>query len=524
MADSADFSKKDIKMDCGDGKSCDMNLDCMKCDKANCTIRKYDYDKMGKEVDLMERVRLKKANRENLYSITPPFPKSNFLMELSNACNHNCLFCAHQKMHRKPHKMSKETGFRILREAYELGTREVGFYATGEPFLSKELPEFISEAKRLGYTYVYLTSNGSLATPEKIQQVIDAGLDSIKFSVNAPNRKMYKFIHGKDDFDKVFEHLKYLNQYRKECGRNFKIYLTGILTRFTEFLKDDYFTVFDGLADQIVFKYVYNQGGYMPEIDPLLRCECDKEERRACNLPFDAISVTAECYLSIENADYDNMLIMADLNKVSLKDGWYGEKMKDMRRRFMEDDLEGTICDGCVHHDCRMAKPTMPECSVIEGKYNFSDEQVRKRIRDAGFTIYVPMSADLIHPGHINILKKASLYGKVIVGLFSDEAISSYKKPPVMTYEQRKIVIENIKGVDEVIPQKTKDYTDNLIALKPDFMIHGTDWRNGPLAQVRQKAIDLMKTWGGQVVEPEYTEGVSSSQIKQKIHSITDRH
>lgn len=262
----------------------------------------------------------------------------------------------------------------------------------------------------------------------------------------------------------------------------------------------------------------------MPEIDPLLRCECDKEERRACNLPFDAISVTAEGYLSIENADYDNMLIMADLNKVSLKDGWYGEKMKDMRRRFMEDDLEGTICDGCVHHDCRKANPTMPECSVIEGKYNFSDEQVRKRIRDAGFTIYVPMSADLIHPGHINILKKASLYGKVIVGLFSDEAISSYKKPPIMTYEQRKIVIENIKGVDEVIPQKTKDYTDNLIALKPDFMIHGTDWRNGPLAQVRQKAIDLMKTWGGQVVEPEYTEGVSSSQIKQKIHSITDRH
>ena len=72
MADSADFSKKDIKMDCGDGKSCDMNLDCMKCDKANCTIRKYDYDKMGKEVDLMERVRLKKANRENLYFFSRP--------------------------------------------------------------------------------------------------------------------------------------------------------------------------------------------------------------------------------------------------------------------------------------------------------------------------------------------------------------------------------------------------------------------------------------------------------------------
>lgn len=511
------FTSKDIQMECSETNTCDMNMDCMKCDKANCTLRMYDYDKMGKDVDLMERVRLKKANRDNLYSLTPPFPKSNFLMEISNTCNHNCLFCAHQKMQRKPHKMNKETGFRILREAYELGTREVGFYATGEPFLSKELPKYISEAKRLGYTYVYLTSNGSLATPERIRAVIDAGLDSIKFSVNAPNRKMYKFIHGKDHFDTVFENLKYLNQYRKESGQNYKIYLTGILTRFTEALKDDYYEVFKGLADQIVFKYVYNQGGYMPEIDPLLRCECDKEERRPCNLPFDAISVTAEGYLSVENADYDNMLIMADLNKVSLKDGWYGEKMQDMRRRFMEDDLCGTICDGCVHHDCRAARATMPEYSPVQGEYSFSDELVKKRIAEAGFSIYVPMSADIIHPGHINILKKAAMYGKVIVGLFSDEAIASYKKPPLMTYDQRKIIVENIKGVSEVIPQITKDYSNNLIKLKPDFMIHGTDWREGPLAEVRQKAIDLMKTWGGQIVEPDYTEGVSSSALKRKM-------
>lgn len=127
------------------------------------------------------------------------------------------------------------------------------------------------------------------------------------------------------------------------------------------------------------------------------------------------------------------------------------------------------------------------------------------------------MSADLVHPGHINILKKAALYGKVIVGLFTDEAISSYKKAPLMSYEQRKIVIENIKGVSEVIPQTSKDYTDNLIKLKPDFMIHGTDWREGPLSEVRVKAINLMKTWGGQVIEPEYTKGVSSSGLKKRI-------
>jgi len=131
--------------------------------------------------------------------------------------------------------------------------------------------------------------------------------------------------------------------------------------------------------------------------------------------------------------------------------------------------------------------------------------------------VYLPMSADIIHPGHINIIKEAAKYGDVVVGLFTDEAIASYKRVPYMPYEQRKIVVENIKGVTDVIPQYTKDYEENLRLLKPKYMVHGTDWREGPLAAVRQKAIDIMAEWGGQVIEPEYTKGVSSSLIQQKI-------
>ena len=127
------------------------------------------------------------------------------------------------------------------------------------------------------------------------------------------------------------------------------------------------------------------------------------------------------------------------------------------------------------------------------------------------------MSADIIHPGHINIIKEAAKYGDVVVGLFTDEAIASYKRVPYIPYEQRKIVVENIKGVTDVIPQYTKDYEDNLRMLKPKYMVHGTDWRTGPLAAVRQKAIDIMAEWGGEVIEPEYTQGVSSSLIQQKI-------
>lgn len=131
--------------------------------------------------------------------------------------------------------------------------------------------------------------------------------------------------------------------------------------------------------------------------------------------------------------------------------------------------------------------------------------------------VYVPMAVDILHPGHINIIKEAAKYGQVIVGLFSDEAIKSYKRVPYMNYDLRKIIIENVKGVDEVICQEIKDYSPNLIKLKPKYMVHGTDWRQGPLADVRQKAIDLMASWGGEVIEPEYTKGVSSSQLIKTI-------
>ena len=93
--------------------------------------------------------------------------------------------------------------------------------------------------------------------------------------------------------------------------------------------------------------------------------------------------------------------------------------------------------------------------------------------------VYIGMSADLIHPGHMNIIKEAAKLGDVIIGLLTDKAIASYKRLPYMTYEQRKAVIENIKGVKKVIPQETLDYRPNLRKIKPDYVVHGTDWREG---------------------------------------------
>ena len=111
--------------------------------------------------------------------------------------------------------------------------------------------------------------------------------------------------------------------------------------------------------------------------------------------------------------------------------------------------------------------------------------------------VYVGMSADLIHPGHMNILKKASLLGEITVGLLTDRAIASYKRMPLMEYALRKEVIENIKGVTKVIPQETLDYEKNLRKIKPHFVVHGDDWKTGIQKETRKKVIQTLKEWGG---------------------------
>lgn len=130
------------------------------------------------------------------------------------------------------------------------------------------------------------------------------------------------------------------------------------------------------------------------------------------------------------------------------------------------------------------------------------------------------MSADLIHPGHLNIINEARKLGEVVLGLLTDEAIASYKRLPALTYEQRKVIVENIKGVSEVVPQTTLDYVPNLRKIKPDYVVHGDDWRTGVQRETRQRVIEALKEWGGQLVEPQYTPNISSTQLNNALKEI----
>jgi phosphoenolpyruvate phosphomutase / 2-hydroxyethylphosphonate cytidylyltransferase len=131
--------------------------------------------------------------------------------------------------------------------------------------------------------------------------------------------------------------------------------------------------------------------------------------------------------------------------------------------------------------------------------------------------VYLPMAGDLIHHGHVNVIQEGRKLGRVIVGLMTDKAVASYKRVPIMTFEQRKKVIENISGVDSVIAQDMLDYVPNIKKIKPDYFLHGSDWKTGVQKRARERVISTLEEWDGKLVEPEYTKGISSTDIIKSV-------
>lgn len=126
------------------------------------------------------------------------------------------------------------------------------------------------------------------------------------------------------------------------------------------------------------------------------------------------------------------------------------------------------------------------------------------------------MCADIVHGGHINVIKEGQKLGEVTIGLLTDEAIAGKKRLPLMSYEQRFEIISSIKGVEKVLPQESSDYRPNLRKLKPDFVVHGNDWRK----EAKQQVLDTISVWNGTLVELKYTAGISSTLIHKKLKSI----
>jgi phosphoenolpyruvate mutase len=140
-------------------------------------------------------------------------------------------------------------------------------------------------------------------------------------------------------------------------------------------------------------------------------------------------------------------------------------------------------------------------------------------LKHSDTVVYVGMSADILHKGHLLLLQRAAELGKVVVGLITDEAISAHKQPPLLTFTERLDAVMSLANVGEVIPQDSLDYTENLRKVRPDFVVHGDDWIDGAQEENREAIINVLSEWGGLLKEIPHAKGISSTELRERLLS-----
>lgn len=279
-------------------------------------------------------------------------------LEVTNTCNHRCIFCPNQDSTRKKKMMDVNLAKRIMKECAEfLGEdKKVCFHMNGEPLLYKELPQLVSYAKELNYSYAFITTNGSAANETILTKLFEAGLDSIKFSINAGSRETYKKIHGADDFGKAMKALEFAWNYRNNHNCNYKIFVScvGIKENYDEL---EAFNEMAGqYCDEVVFYYPCAYAGQRIKRAKELRCDLsglgiksfEIKHTAPCAVLWNSINVTCEGYLSLCCSESDNRLIIEDINNMSVKQAWMGEKMMTVRKRHLNRDIAHMPCLSCV--------------------------------------------------------------------------------------------------------------------------------------------------------------------------------
>jgi len=130
-------------------------------------------------------------------------------------------------------------------------------------------------------------------------------------------------------------------------------------------------------------------------------------------------------------------------------------------------------------------------------------------------TVYMSFSSDIIHGGHTSIIQKAAELGELTIGMLTDEVVASYKRFPVLRYEERVKLLKSIKGVSKVVPQNTLSYTDNLRLIKPDYVVHGDNWKAGLQKPIRDEVIEVLKEYGGQLIEFCYSNNAEYESLEK---------
>ncbi len=279
--------------------------------------------------------------------ILKKFP-NEIMIEATNCCNNMCFFCGSMVSKRPRGYINSNLMYKLIDEAYREGARKISFHGMGEPLMCKDLAGYVEAAKRAGYKYIYLDTNGVLATPEIMFPVIDAGLDSLKFSIHAATKETYQKITNNDAFCQVKENFIKTSDYIKNTDSSCKLiaYFAESTINCTE--KEAFLNIFEQYATELWIKPIHNASGAKPEnanlsvdgdVVATKKLPCIDLNRMIINWEGKAIACCT---------DWTGSLIYGDVNTCSLQELWNCEKILEIRKS--QEELIGLneICRKCA--------------------------------------------------------------------------------------------------------------------------------------------------------------------------------
>lgn len=281
-------------------------------------------------------------------SITPPVPKS-IKIEITSHCDFKCYFCQLTMQDRAKGNIDDKLLYKILDESIAAGVEEVGLFWIGEPFLNKSLPRYIEYAKKVGFKNVFVTTNGRLANEEMLRSVFDAGLDSIKFSMNASSKESFKATTGVDAYDKVVKNIRAANSIRGD--RIFpKIYASSV---FDPDYPENYNDIDNQISPYVDEHYkirLYGNSQLNNDNNELKKHGGNRllQSMLPCWSLFTIPHISYDGHMSACFSDFNKNLYMADLNQVSFLEAWHSTAFQALRKSHLNKNIKGTPCQSCT--------------------------------------------------------------------------------------------------------------------------------------------------------------------------------
>jgi len=298
---------------------------------------------------ITQRVARTSNIKKEFFTVVPPVPKS-VKIEITGHCDLRCDFCAVSYKKRINGNIDEQLLYRLLKEVKEAGVEEVGLFWMGEPFINKNLAKYIRYAKDIGIKYVFITTNGRLANAKRIKEVFESGLDSIKFSINAPNKVAFENTTGVDCYNLVLENIKLAKQVRGKKTSP-AIYSSSVYDP----REGDQYNEAHNLVSPYVDKHyplrLYGNKTYKKN-DTADSYKYEENRDLKSMLPcwslFIEPHISYDLFMSACFCDFNPNLFMADLKQMSFMEGWHSSKFQSLRKCHLEKDILGTPCQSCI--------------------------------------------------------------------------------------------------------------------------------------------------------------------------------